>query len=72
MKSVDLKNIPTLVLVYRLNELIQLSDEQEIKQIEIEKEYNDIVFELWRRIPSLENDINIQPKTKKRVKNERF
>lgn len=62
----DLKDIPTLALVYRLNKLIQLSNEQEMKQIELEKEYDSIVLELWRRIPSLKDDVNIQPKTRKK------
>lgn len=66
----NLKDTPTLILVHRLNELIRQSDEQEMKQMELEKEYNSIVYELWRRIPSLETDVNIQPKSRKRVKSE--
>lgn len=66
----NLKDTPTLILVHRLNELIRQSDEQEMKQMELEKEYNSIVYELWRRIPSLETDVNIQPKSRKRVKGE--
>lgn len=66
----NLKDTPTLILVHRLNELIRQSDEQEMKQMELEKEYNSIVYELWRRIPSLETDVNIQPKSRKRTKSE--
>lgn len=70
MKINNLKDMPTLILVHRLNELIRQSDEQEMKRMELEKEYDSIVYELWRRIPSLETDVNIQPKSRKRVKNE--
>ena len=65
----NLKDTPTLILVHRLNELMRQCNEQEMKQMELEKEYNLIVYELWRRIPSLERDVNIQPKSRKRVKN---
>lgn len=65
----NLKDTPTLILVHRLNELMRQCDEQEMKKMELEKEYNSIVYELWRRIPSLEADANIQPKSRKRVKN---
>ena len=41
-----------------------------MKKMELEKEYNLIVYELWRRIPSLETNVNIQPKSRKRVKDE--
>lgn len=66
----DLKDTPTLILVHRLNELMRQCDEQEMKKMELEKEYNLIVYELWRRIPSLETNVNIQPKSRKRVKDE--
>lgn len=66
----NLKDTPTLILVHRLNELMKLCNEQEMKQLELEKEYDLIVYELWRRIPSLETDVNIQPKTRRRVKDE--
>lgn len=65
----NLKDTPTLILVHRLNELMKLCNEQEMKKMELEKEYNLIVYELWRRIPSLETNVNIQPKSRKRVKN---
>ncbi len=66
----NLKDIPTLILVHRLTELIRQCDEQEIKQLEFEKEYNSIVYELWGRIPSPAANINTQPKSRKRVKDE--
>lgn len=55
-----------LDLVYRLNEIMVEMDKLEIRSMELEDEYNQIVYELWGKIPSLKNDENIQPK--KRVK----
>lgn len=38
-----------------------------VEQQKLDLEHNAIVMELWNRIPSLTNDANIKPKTKKRV-----
>ena len=46
-------------LATRLNQIM-------VEQQKLELEYNQIVYELWERIPSLKNDVNIQPK--KRVR----
>ena len=46
-------------LATRLNQIM-------VEQQKLELEYNKIVYELWERIPSLKNDVNIQPK--KRVR----
>ena len=65
-------------LITRLNELMKEQNELELKYIkstkeyEIEKErldteYNEIVMRLWGHIPSLKDDVNIQPKKKVRV-----
>ena len=43
-------------------------DKLEIKSMELEKEYNEITYELWGRIPSLKDDENIQPKKRVREK----
>lgn len=51
----DLKQVSLISLVNRLNEI-------EVEQQNLELEYNAIVNELWERIPSLQNDCNIQPK----------
>lgn len=51
-------------LATRLNQIM-------IEQQRLEIEYNQIVYELWERIPSLKEDVDIQPKTKMRCKNER-
>ena len=55
-----------LDLVYRLNEIMVEMDKLEIRSMELENEYNQIVYELWGRIPNLKDDENIQPK--KRVR----
>ena len=64
-------------LVMRFNEIMKEQNELELKYIkstkeyEIEKErldteYNEIVMRLWGHIPSLKDDVNIQPKKKVR------
>lgn len=50
-----MKNRTTLQLAYRMNEI-----EKEINELSIE--YNIIVEELKRRMPKLENDVNLQKK----------
>ena len=49
-------------LATRLNQIM-------VEQQKLELEYNQIVYELWERIPSLKEDDNIQPKIKYRDKN---
>lgn len=51
----DLKDETTFNLATRLNEM-----EQEKQKLDIE--YNKIVMELWNRVPSLKDDVNLQPK----------
>lgn len=58
----DVKGKSTLVLAHRLNEIMKL-------QTELEIEYTQIVYELWDRIPSLKEDVNIQPNVLKREAN---
>lgn len=50
-------------LASRLNEIEQ-------EKYKLDLEYNNIVYELWERIPTLKNDETIQPKKKARFKNE--
>jgi hypothetical protein len=50
-------------LASRLNEIEQ-------EKYKLDLEYNNIVYELWERIPTLKNDETIQPKKKARLKNE--
>lgn len=49
-------------LATRLNELMKERNKLELKLMDIDKEYNKIVYELWERIPSLKKDSDIQPK----------
>lgn len=50
-----------LQLIFRLNEIRQEQDKLEMKSMELEAEYNAIVYELYGKMPNLENDENIQP-----------
>lgn len=50
-------------LAVRLNEITAERDR-------LDMEYNQIVKELWDRIPSLKTNPNIQPKQKVKVPNE--
>ena len=54
-----MKNKTVLELGLRMNEI-----EKEIYDLELE--YNKIIEELQRRIPKLENDVNLQPKRRVR------
>jgi hypothetical protein len=45
-------------------------DELELKRIRLEKEHDDIIYELWDRIPSSKNNEDLQPKVRRRVKDE--
>lgn len=57
-----------LQLVYRLNDILVEMDRLEIRSMELEKEYNEIVYELWGRNPDLKDDVHIQPKKRAKVK----
>lgn len=57
----DLKHESILNLANRLNQI-------EREKQKLDMEYNQIVQELWNRIPSLKNDENIQPKVIKKGK----
>ena len=50
-----MKNKTTLELAQRLNEI-------EKQRNELDIEFNMIVGELWQRIPSLKEDVNLQKK----------
>lgn len=62
----DLKNKSTLLLAFRLNEIMKEQQGLEMSLLMLDKEFNAIVYELWDRIPKLRNDEDLQPK--KRVK----
>lgn len=55
-------------LATRLNELTKELNTLELREITLIGEYDDIVYELWRRIPTLKEDADIQPKRKVRAK----
>lgn len=55
-------------LAMRLNEIIKEQSRLGASTPELDEEYNAIVYELWGRIPSLKDDVNLQPKTKVRKK----
>ena len=54
-----------LQLAYRLNQI-----EREINDLSIE--YNQIVKEIQRRNPNLENDVNLEKKKVRKYENNRF
>lgn len=71
----NIKDETTLVLAFRLNEILKEINEIEIQKlgmqkriIELQKEWDEIVLELWNRIPSLKESQDLQPKTRKLVK----
>ena len=70
-----MKDKTTLQLAFRLNELLKEYDELGVEQItnehkvaKLNEEWDAICYELWNRVPSLQTDVNLQPKSKKRVK----
>ena len=58
-----MKNKSTILLAYRLSEI-----NKEIDNLQIE--YNMIVEELKSRHPKLKDDENLQPKVRRRIKDE--
>lgn len=55
-------------LVMRLNNITRELDGLALQEMRLIKEYDEIVYELWRRNPALETNENIQPKRKVRKK----
>lgn len=56
-------------LVMRLNNITRELDGLALKEMALVKEYDEIVYELWRRLPDLKDSPDIQPKRKVRTKN---
>jgi hypothetical protein len=50
-----LKDKSIFELTVRLNQL-------DVERQKLDVEYNSIVHELWRRLPNLKEDVNIQPR----------
>lgn len=68
-----MKNKTTLLLTFRLNEIIVARNKPSITSKELEeldKEFDEIVFELFDRYPNLKKDEDLQPKRKVRKKND--
>lgn len=55
-------------LVMRLNNITRELDGLALKEMALVKEYDEIVYELWKRNPALETNVDIQPKRKVRTK----
>lgn len=53
-------------LVERLNQIMVEQYRLEMKMSELDREHNEIVYELWKRLPNLKNSPDIQPKAKVR------
>ena len=78
-----MNNMTILDLVYRLNAIsiernkieMKMLDEPDSKTLKaslevLDEEHDKIIYELCGRIPSLENDENLQPKKRARIKND--
>lgn len=57
-----MKNRSIMQLATRLNEIEIEKNNLDMKMMELNNEYNAIVYELWGRIPSLKEDVDMQPK----------
>lgn len=64
-----MKDKSVFELATRLNELTKELNGLELREITLIHEYDEIVYELWRRIPTLKDDADIQPKRKVRIRN---
>ena len=51
-------------LVERLNQIMVEQYRLEMKMSELDREHNEIVYELWKRLPHLRDNPDIQPKKK--------
>jgi hypothetical protein len=60
-----MKDKTTKDLAFRLSEI-------EREKFKLDMEYNKIVQELWDRIPSLKDDVNLQKKKVRKYENNRF
>lgn len=60
----NLKELSILELAMKLNEIIKIKSTINVTGLELvtlDITWNDIVFELWERIPSLKDEPNLQP-----------
>lgn len=70
-----MKDKTTLVLAHRLNAIIKETNELMLRQCQsdqaiakLNEEWDEIVYELWDRVPSLQKSPDLQPKSKKKVR----
>lgn len=60
----NLKELSIRELAMKLNEIIKIKATREVSGLELvtlDTTWNDIVFELWERIPSLKDEPDLQP-----------
>lgn len=53
-------------LIDRLNRILIERNKLEMNLMELDKEHDEIVYELWNRLPNLKDEPDIQPKKKVR------
>lgn len=53
-------------LIDRFNRILIERNKLEMNLMELDKEHDDIVYELWDRLPNLKDEPDIQPKKKVR------
>lgn len=60
----DLKELSIYELTMKLNNIVKVKSNVNVSGLELivlDQMWNDVVMELWDRIPSLKDDANIQP-----------
>lgn len=55
-------------LANRLNEITVELNGLELREIALLNEYDEIIYELWRRLPNLKDSPDMQPKKKVRTR----
>lgn len=63
-----MKDKTTLWLANRLNQIMVELNRIEMSSTSLIAEYDEIVYELWERMPHLKDDPDIQPKKKVKEK----
>lgn len=58
----------TKELVERLNQIMIEQYQLEMKMNELDNEHNNIIYELWKRLPHLKDSPDIQPKKRTKRK----
>ena len=60
----NLKELSIHELAMKLNEIIKIKGTREVtglELIQLDTTWNDVVFELWERLPHLKDDPDLQP-----------